>query len=65
MRVAAAKLRPAMHLPAHASASTGNGSVPICTLTIVKICPCLASRAGLRPSSTIQSLKRLSGKVMR
>jgi hypothetical protein len=51
MRVASAKVRPAMHLLGHASASTGGGSAPICTLTSVKICPCLASRAGIRPSS--------------
>jgi hypothetical protein len=54
VRVASAKVRPAMHLPAHASPSTGSGSAPICTLTIVKICPCLAGRAGIRPSSANQ-----------
>ena len=54
MRVVSAKVRPAMHLLAHASASTGSGSARICTLTSVKICPCLASRSGIRPSSASQ-----------
>jgi len=51
MRRESAKVRPAMHLLGHASAPTGNEAAPISTLTGVKICPCLASRACIRPSS--------------
>jgi hypothetical protein len=47
MRVAWAKVRPAMRLPASRSASAGNGSVAILTLTLVKLYVCLAN-ASLR-----------------
>jgi hypothetical protein len=43
MRVAGAKVRPAMRLPTPRSTSAGDGSMALLTLTIVKLYVCLAN----------------------